>query len=49
MKKIIISIILTIICLHTNLFADIAPNPINAKTISPKDAKNKIMIELKNF
>jgi len=41
------------LCLHTNLFADIAPNPIKAKSVAKleiialKDEKTKIMIELK--
>ena len=47
-------IILTIISLHTNLFADIVPNPIIAKTISPKDQTSirmeseKVIIDLYN-
>jgi hypothetical protein len=47
-------IILTIICLHTNLFADIAPNPIKAKSISPKDQTSirmeseRVIIDLYN-
>ncbi|HZK97003.1 MAG TPA: DUF4424 family protein [Prolixibacteraceae bacterium] len=47
-------VILTIICLQTNLFADIAPNPIKAKTISPKDQTSirmeseKVIIDLYN-
>lgn len=47
-------VILTIICLHTNLFADIAPNPIKAKSISPKDQTSirmeseKVIIDLYN-
>ena len=46
--------ILTIICLQTNLFADIAPNPIKAKSISPKDQTSirmeseKVIIDLYN-
>lgn len=46
--------ILTIICLQTNLFADIAPNPIKAKSISPKDQTSirmeseKVTIDLYN-
>lgn len=46
--------ILTIICLQTNLFADIAPNPIKAKSISPKDQTSirmeseKVVIDLYN-
>jgi len=47
-------IILTIIGLHTNLFADITPNPIIAKTISPKNQTSirmeseKVIIDLYN-
>ena len=47
-------IILTIISLHTNLFADIAPNPIKAKSICPKDQTSirmeseKVIIDLYN-
>jgi hypothetical protein len=47
-------IILAIICLHTNLFADIAPSPIKAKSISPKDqtsirmVSEKVIIDLYN-
>lgn len=46
--------ILTIICLQTNLFADISPNPIKAKSISPKDQTSirmeseKVIIDLYN-
>lgn len=46
--------ILTIICLQTNLFADIAPNPIKAKSISPKHQTSirmeseKVIIDLYN-
>lgn len=47
-------VILTIICLQTNVFADIAPNPIKAKSISPKDQTSirmeseKVIIDLYN-
>lgn len=47
-------VILTIICLQTNLFADIAPNPIKAKTLSPMDQTSirmeseKVIIDLYN-
>lgn len=47
-------IVLTIISLHTNLFADIAPNPIKAKSISSKDQTSirmeseKVIIDLYN-
>lgn len=47
-------VILTLICLQTNLFADIAPYPIKAKTISPKDQTSirmqseKVIIDLYN-
>lgn len=37
MKKYKFTIIILILCLQTNLFADIAPNPIKAKSISSKD------------
>jgi len=46
--------ILTIICLQTKLFADIAPNPIKAKSISPKDQTSirmeseKVVVDLYN-
>ena len=45
---------MTIISLHTNLFADIAPNPIKAKSISPKEQTSirmeseKVIIDLYN-
>ena len=55
MKKFkFIIVILTIIGLHTNLFADITPNPIIAKTISPKNQTSirmeseKVIIDLYN-
>ena len=49
-----IAIIILTLCLHTNLFADIAPNPIKAKSISPKDQTSirmeseKVIIDLYN-
>ena len=49
-----IAIIILILCLHTNLFADIAPNPIKAKSISPQDqtsirmVSEKVIIDLYN-
>ena len=52
-QKITIAI-LTIICLQTNLFADIAPNPIKAKSIRPKEQTSirmeseKVIIDLYN-
>jgi hypothetical protein len=55
MKKLkFVIAILTIICLQTKLFADIAPNPIKAKSISPKDKTSirmeseKVIIDLYN-
>ena len=54
MKTHKIAIIILTFCLHTNLFADIAPNPIKAKTISPKDqtsirmVSEKVIIDLYN-
>jgi hypothetical protein len=54
MKTYKIAIIILTLCLHTNLFADIAPNPINAKSISPKDQTSirmeseKVIIDLYN-
>ena len=47
-------LLLAIICLQTNLFADIAPNPINAKSISSKNQTSirmeseKVIIDLYN-
>jgi len=47
-------LILTIICFQTNLFADIAPNPIKAKSISSKNQTSirmeseKVVIDLYN-
>jgi hypothetical protein len=47
-------IIILTLCLHPNLFADIAPNPIKAKSISPKDqtsirmVSEKVIIDLYN-
>ncbi len=47
-------LILTFFCLQNNLFADIAPNPIKAKTISPKNQTSirmeseKVIIDLYN-
>ena len=47
-------LVLTIICFQTNIFADIAPNPIKAKSISPKDqtsirmVSEKVIIDLYN-
>ena len=49
-----IAIIILTLCLHTNLFADIAPNPIKAKSISPKELTSirmeyeKVIIDLYN-
>ena len=49
-----IAVIILTFCLHTNLFADIAPNPIKAKSISPKDQTSirmeseKVIIDLYN-
>ncbi len=54
MKTHKIAIIILILCLHTNLFADIAPNPIKARSISPKDQTSirmeseKVIIDLYN-
>jgi hypothetical protein len=54
MKTHKIAIIILTLCLHTNLFADIAPNPIKAKSISPKDqtsirmVSEKVIIDLYN-
>ena len=54
MKMYKFTIILLTLCLHTNLFADIAPNPIKAKSISPKDqtsismVSEKVIIDLYN-
>jgi len=54
MKMYKFTIILLTLCLHTNLFADIAPNPIKAKSISPKDQTSirmeseKVIIDLYN-
>ena len=54
MKTLKISIIILTLCLHTNLFADIAPNPIKAKSISPKEQTSirmeseKVIIDLYN-
>ncbi|WP_461638278.1 hypothetical protein [Labilibaculum euxinus] len=54
MKTHKIAIIILILCLHTNLFADIAPNPIKARSISPKDPTSirmeseKVIIDLYN-
>jgi len=47
-------IILCVTCLHTSVFADIAPNPIKAKTISPQNQTSvrmeseKVVIDLYN-
>jgi len=52
-QKITIAV-LTIICLQTNLFADIAPNPIKARSIGPKEQTSirmeseKVIIDLYN-
>lgn len=49
-----IAIIILTLCLHSNLFADIAPNPIKAKSISPKEQTSirmeseKVIIDLYN-
>ncbi|MDD3901889.1 MAG: hypothetical protein PHX22_11765 [Dysgonamonadaceae bacterium] len=54
MKTHKITIIILTLCLHTNLFADIAPNPIKAKSISPKEQTSirmeseKVIIDLYN-
>jgi hypothetical protein len=54
MKTHKIAIIILTLCLHTNLFADIAPHPIKAKSISPKDQTSirmeseKVIIDLYN-
>ena len=54
MKTHKIAIIILILCLNTKLFADIAPNPIKAKSISPKDQTSirmeseKVIIDLYN-
>jgi len=54
MKKYKFTIIILTLCLHTNLFADIAPNPIKAKSISSKDQTSirmeseKVIIDLYN-
>ena len=54
MKTYKIGIIILTLCLQTNLFADIAPNPIKAKSISPQDQTSirmkseKVIIELYN-
>lgn len=54
MKTHKLAIIILTLCLHTNLFADIAPNPIKAKSISPKDQTSirmeseKVIIDLYN-
>jgi len=41
-------IILCVTCLHTSVFADIAPNPIKAKTISPQN-QTSVRMELFNM
>ena len=47
-------LILSITCLHTGVFADIAPNPIKARTISPQNQTSvrmeseKVVIDLYN-
>ncbi len=49
-----IAIIFLTLCLHVNMFADIAPNPIKAKSISPKEhtsirmESEKVIIDLYN-
>jgi hypothetical protein len=54
MKTHKITIIILTLCLHTYLFADIAPNPIKAKSISPKEQTSirmeseKVIIDLYN-
>lgn len=55
MKKLKYTIvILTLVCLQTTLFADIAPYPIKARTISPKDQTSirmeseKVIVDLYN-
>ncbi len=54
MKIYKLAIIILTLCLHTNLFADIAPNPIKAKSISPQDqtsirmVSEKVIIDLYN-
>ena len=54
MKTDKIAIIILILCLHTNLLADIAPNPIKAKSIGQKDQTSirmeseKVIIDLYN-
>lgn len=54
MKIHTIAIIILTLCLQTNLFADIAPNPIKAKSISPQDqtsirmVSEKVIIDLYN-
>lgn len=54
MKTYKIGIIVLTLCLQTNLFADISPNPIKAKSISPKNQTSirmeseKVIIDLYN-
>ncbi|HHU25165.1 MAG TPA: hypothetical protein GXZ56_00865 [Bacteroidales bacterium] len=54
MRRHVIAIVILTLSLHTNLFADIAPNPIESKSISPKEqtsirmVSEKVVVDLYN-